>query len=97
MQSTKSTRADKLAWAAAFPDSDLTAKDYAARAGCSVAKLYYWRAQLMADDEPSSFTAITVTEETTVGDLHLRLPDGIEVHGSPAELAAFIRQLRDCA
>lgn len=97
MQSTKPTRADKLAWAAAFPDSSLTAKDYAAQAGCSVAKLYYWRAQLRTDGEPASFTTITVLEETTAGDLHLRLPGGIEVHGGPAELAAFVHQLRDRA
>ncbi|MEM6769202.1 MAG: hypothetical protein AAF597_01345 [Bacteroidota bacterium] len=97
MQSTKPTRSDKLTWAAAFPGSGLTAKDYASQAGCSVAKLYYWRAQLRSDDEPVSFTTITVTEETTAGELHLRLPGGVEVYGGPVELAAFVRQLRDYA
>lgn len=94
MQSTKPTRSDKLAWAAAFPDSGLTAKDYATQARCSVAKLYYWRGQLMKDKEPASFTPITVTEGTTAGELQLRLPDGVEVYGGPVELADFIRQLR---
>ena len=94
MQSTPSTRIDKLAWAAAFPDSGLTARQYADLAGCSVAKLYYWRAQIRDADIDTSFTSIIVRDDLPITSLHLRLPDGLEVHGTPAELADFVHQLR---
>lgn len=94
MRSPLSSRADKLAWATAFPDSGLTARQYADLAGCSVAKLYYWRAQIKNADADSSFTSIIVRDDASLSALHLRLPDGVEVHGTPAELADFVVQLR---
>ncbi|MFK8161357.1 MAG: hypothetical protein AB8H12_02740 [Lewinella sp.] len=92
MQSTKPTRADHLAWAAAFAGSGLTAQNYAAAAGCSVAKLYYWRAQLRENTSSSGFTTITLSADAPTA-LHLLLPGGIEVQGSITELVAFARQL----
>ena len=94
MQSPPLTRSDKLAWAAAFTESGLTAQQYATRAGCSVAKLYYWRAQSKAANADPGFTAIAVRNEAAATDLRLLLPGGLEVHGSPTELADFVHQLR---
>lgn len=94
MQSPPSSRADKLAWAIAFPDSGLTARQYADLAGCSVAKLYYWRAQFKNANADPSFTSIIVHDDAPLTVLRLRLPDGVEVHGTPAALADFVHQLR---
>lgn len=94
MPSPSSPRAANLAWAAAFSDSDLTARDYATAAGCSVAKLYYWRAQLRQQDTAPAFTAITLRDPAPDPTIFLRLADGTEVHGPCDQLAAFVRQLR---
>lgn len=94
MQSPPLTRSDKLAWAAAFTESGLTAQQYATRAGCSVAKLYYWRAQSKAANADPGFASIVVRDKVATTDLCLLLPDGLEVHGSSAELADFVHQLR---
>lgn len=99
MQSTKPPRADRLAWAAAFDISPLSAREYTERAGCSVATLYYWRKQLDISQDPepaASFTAIRIAPGSAES-VHLRLPGGIEVHGEPTALVRFIHQFTEHA
>lgn len=92
-------RFSRLAWAAAFDDCPLPARDYAAQAGVSVATLYYWRKQLDPPAADGGFTplAVTQTATATAGAMYLRLPGGVEVHGPASQLLALAHQLVDRA
>ena len=99
MQTSPTTRQQRLTWAANYDQSPLTAQEYAAQAELSVATFYYWRQQLTrqksAPAQPS-FTAITLTEpvgQVPPATLHLRLKGDIEVHGPIEQLIAFTQQL----
>ena len=100
MQSTNSTPKDRLAWAAAYDQSPLSAKDYATQAGCSTATLYYWRAKRSKSPAPSpAFTKIDVRPPAVAPaqTLFVRLPGGGELHGPTATILAFAQQQFDHA
>ena len=100
MQSKPPPPKDRLAWAAAYDLSPLSAKAYAAQAGFSPATLYYWRAKLpKSQASPAGFTQLAVHPPAVAVDepLFLRLPGGAELHGPGAAILAFAQQQLDHA
>ena len=99
MQATNTTRQARLAWAAAFNDSLLTAQAYAKQAGLSVATLHYWHKKIATAASPPTpgFTSVVLTPSAPTGQLHLRLPGGVEIHGPAEALVHFAQKLVDRA
>ena len=101
MQSKTPPPKDRLAWAAAYDQSRLSAKAYAAQAGYSPATLYYWCAKLPKPAAPAAaFTQLKVRPPATTApdeQLFLRLPGGAELHGPSTTILAFAQQQLDHA
>ena len=100
MQSKNQPPTDRLAWAAAYDQSPLSAKAYAAQAGYSTATLYYWRGKLTKSSAPSpAFPKLEVRPPAATPEerLFLRLPGGAELHGPSATILALVQQRLDYA